>query len=77
MNTDRARDLPTSITIKGASIAARAGVETIQAGKPGAFNHFATPEAIASRSTQIDSGNHFELELPAGSVSVVVLDIVP
>jgi len=76
VNTNRRQPLETTITLKGAPIGSRARVETIASAHPGAFNHFATPEAVSIRSSQIDAGDRFTLELPPASVSVVTLDVL-
>jgi alpha-L-arabinofuranosidase len=72
----RRQSLFATITLKGASIGSRAQVETIQSENPGAFNHFATPEAVSTRSWLIQAGERFTLELPRGSVSVVTLEVL-
>lgn len=77
VNTDQRRRMPTLVTIKGASIGSRARVESILATKPGAYNHFATPEAITTRSAEVDAGDRFLIDLPPASVSVISLDVLP
>ena len=76
VNTDRRRPLATTIAIRGARIGPRARLARIQESQPGAFNSFATPDAIAIRRSEIDAGERFTIELPAGSVSVISLEVV-
>jgi alpha-N-arabinofuranosidase len=76
VNTDRNQSMATLVAITGAAIGPRARVETIQATKPGAFNHFATPEAITTRSTQIAASERFLVDLPPAAVAVITLDLV-
>lgn len=76
VNTNRRQPLETTITLKGAAIGSQARVETIGSTSPGAFNHFATPDAVSIRSSQIKAGDRFTLELPPGSVSVLTLDVL-
>ncbi len=76
VNTDRRNPLATTIEIRDARIGPRAKIATIREDKPGAFNSFATPDAIAIRRSEIDAGARFTIELPAGSVAVITLEVV-
>jgi alpha-N-arabinofuranosidase len=76
VNTDHEHALATTITIKGAPIARHARLETVEASAPGAFNSFATPDAIPVKTREIDAGDGFAIELPRASVSVVTLEVL-
>ena len=76
VNTYRQQPLETTITLKGAPIGSQGRVETIGSTSSGAFNHFATPEAVSIRSSQIKVGDRFTLELPPASVSVITMDVL-
>ena len=55
VNTDHARPLSTTIKLVGAKVGPRAELAAITATSPGAFNSFATPDAVAIRRS-IDRG---------------------
>ena len=54
----------------------QARVETIGSTRPGAYNHFASPDAGSIRSSLVKAGDRFTLELPPASVSVINLDVL-
>jgi alpha-N-arabinofuranosidase len=75
VNTDRKQPLAVAVQLKGAALASKATVRTLQGDGPSAFNHFATPNAVSVQSREIDAGESFTLELPPGTVSVLVLSV--
>ncbi|MGC8639525.1 MAG: alpha-L-arabinofuranosidase C-terminal domain-containing protein, partial [Isosphaeraceae bacterium] len=75
VNTDKNQAMTTLVTVKGASVGSRARVETVQGTRPGAYNHFATPEAVTTRPSQVEAGQRFVVDLPPASVSVIDLDL--
>jgi len=66
-----------SISIDGWPAPARAMQHTLTASTPGAANTFATPDAVAVTSKSIAAGPQFTIDLPRGSVAVVVLGTTP
>jgi alpha-N-arabinofuranosidase len=73
VNTDRERAIATTIEVVGARVGGRAKVATVRARMPGAFNSFATPEAIRVERAEVDAAPTFRIELPAASVTVLTL----
>lgn len=73
VNTNREAALKTSITVKGLDVAPQADVETITAERLATFNSFATPEAVGVKSSTVNAGTSFAIELPKHSVSVITL----
>jgi alpha-L-arabinofuranosidase len=68
------RAIEARVEIRGASVASTAEWELL-AGAADARNSFSTPEAIVPRRTTLPAGRTFRVRLPAGSVSVVSVDI--
>jgi alpha-L-arabinofuranosidase len=73
VNTDRLRAIRATVTLVNGRVGPRAELATVSAGSLGAFNDFATPDAIAVRRTEIAAGTTFVVELPPYSVSVLAL----
>jgi alpha-N-arabinofuranosidase len=76
VNTDRQQALATTIRLKGVRIAPRAKLECVQSNAPGAFNSFATPDAVFINSSQIKAAEDFTVQLPRASVSVIILEVL-
>jgi alpha-N-arabinofuranosidase len=77
VNTDRMKPIRMSIAVEGAKVASNGTLEWIQSSAPGSYNSFATPNAIAIRTRELEAGPRVDVELPAGSVAVVTLNLVP
>jgi alpha-N-arabinofuranosidase len=75
VNTDREHALVVTVSVEGAGVGPRATVKTVLGRGPAAFNHFATPDAVSIQAREIDAGGRFTVELPAASVSVLVLPV--
>jgi len=75
VNTDPARALQTTITVEGATPAARAQFESVTAPSLRASNHFARPEAVSVRRSTVRAGRRFVVTLPKHSVNVITLDV--
>jgi alpha-N-arabinofuranosidase len=75
VNSDHEGALAVAIRIDGAAIGPQADLATITAESPGAFNHFATPNAISIHRSRIDSGATMNVELPPASVAVLRLHL--
>jgi alpha-N-arabinofuranosidase len=75
VNADRERPLAVTISVQGSAIGPRALVKTVAARAPGAFNHFATPDAVSTQAREIEAGERFTVDLPPASASVLVLPV--
>ena len=75
VNTDPTHALATTITVEGATPAARAEVLTLTAPSLRASNDFARPEAVSVRRTPLRAGRSFVVHLPKHSVSLIALDV--
>jgi alpha-N-arabinofuranosidase len=73
VNTSRNSALTTTITIQGASPAARAEIKTVSAPAITVANDFSRPEAVSMQRRMLPSGRTFVVTLPKHSVSVIVL----
>ena len=76
VNTDQRRSQEATISFKGARLGSRATLSTLESSAPGAFNSFATPEAVSIKTREIDAGEAMKLLLPRGSVTVLDLSVV-
>ena len=77
VNTNADAPARIRITIDGWPAAARATQHTLSAPTLHTANTFATPDAVAVTSATIAAGPQFTVDLPRGSVAVVVLDRAP
>jgi len=77
VNTNADAPARVRITIDGWPAAARATQHTLSAPTLHTANTFATPDAVAVTSATIAAGPQFTVDLPRGSVAVVVLDRAP
>lgn len=75
VNTDRAHPLPVTLSIKGAAAGPNARLKSVIGTSPDAFNSFATPDAVRIQEREIEGGDPLKVELPAGSVSVIVVPV--
>ena len=75
VNTDPSHALATTITVEGATPAARAEVLTLTAPSLRASNDFARPEAVSVSRAPLRAGRSFVVHLPKHSVSVIALDV--
>ena len=73
VNTNRTSSLTTTITVQGATPAARAEVKTVTAPSLNVANDFSRPEAVFVQTRMLPSGPRFVVTLPKHSVSVIVL----
>ncbi len=72
VNTDASAPLSVRIEVRGARVAPAAELELLSA-PPGAWNSFATPDAVVPRTSTIPAGATFTLTLPPQSVAVLTL----
>ena len=77
VNTNADAPARVRITIDGWPAPARATQHTLSAPTLHTANTFATPDAVAVTSTTIAAGPQFTVDLPRGSVAVVVLAGAP
>jgi alpha-N-arabinofuranosidase len=77
VNTNADAPARVRITIDGWPAAARATQHTLSAPTLHTANTFAAPDAVAVTSATIAAGPQFTVDLPRGSVAVVVLDRAP
>jgi alpha-N-arabinofuranosidase len=75
VNTDHARALTTTVTVEGATPAARALMQTVTAPRLGDSNSFARPDAVGVSRAPLRAGRRFVVTLPKHSVSVIALDV--
>jgi alpha-N-arabinofuranosidase len=73
VNTD-GRNLTSAISVAGAAIGTRAELFTVGSSSWSAANSFANPNAVRTTQTKVQSGRTFKVNLPAHSVSVIVLN---
>ena len=77
VNTNADAPARVRVTIDGWPAPARATQHTLSAPTLHTANTFATPDAVAVTSTEIAAGPQFTVDLPRGSVAVVVLAGAP
>ena len=75
VNTDHTRPLAAVLRLDGVKVGSRAELATIAATAPGAFNSFATPDAVAIRYSTIEIGGKETVVIPPASVMVISLDL--
>lgn len=75
VNTDPSRPLRVTVAIDGARVGPRATLSTVSASSPGAYNDFATPNAISTRTSEVPAGRELTVEMPAHSVAVVAIPV--
>ena len=66
VNTDQQRSQEATISFKGVRLGSRATLSMLESSAPGAFNSFATPEAVSIKTREIDAGETMKLVAPAG-----------
>ena len=76
VNKDRQNNLKLNLKIQGSNVGPQAELDTITAASTDQPNSFVTPNAVALRTSSVQAGDHFPVELPRDSVSVITLHIV-
>jgi alpha-N-arabinofuranosidase len=77
VNTDRARPLAVTVSVRGATPAPAAELATVAAPSLSAHNDFSNPDAVSVRRSRLRAGRSFTVELPEHSVSVITLRVTP
>jgi alpha-N-arabinofuranosidase len=75
VNTNFMQSLHTAIRIAGAKPHARARMETVNGPSLTAASSFAAPDAVAVRTSSVEAGENFTVDLPEHSVSVITLEV--
>ena len=75
VNTDPSNALAVTITVEGATPAARAEVRSVTAPSLRASNDFARPGAVSERRAAVRAGRSFNVTLPKHSVSVITVEV--
>jgi alpha-N-arabinofuranosidase len=77
VNTDPSTAIATTVSLTGIHVAQQAVVETVNGESLDTSNDFSHPNAVRIATSKIDAGSSFRVTLPAHSVSVITLDVVP
>ena len=77
VNKDVVNGLQVEVHLDHATVAPTAELESITAASPDVANTFMHPDAVSVRSSSVStSGDHFSVEIPSDSVSVLTLHVV-
>jgi alpha-N-arabinofuranosidase len=76
VNNDLQHGLNLEIQVDGAALAQQAELDSITAPTSGTENTFASPAAVSIQSSSVKAGDHFVVELPSDSVSVLTLHLL-